>query len=503
MALFPILLALALFAPPNSDKAYEQALVVSLDRAFPGAFGFDQGGMPPPGDRLLFADALASNAFLHQAVGPFDLYVYQADQLAIQGKAQQVLERAAEGLAPLAVVMQRRFGRLSGVLSGRRFPIVLASSDREHGQTGFDGLVALLDWCEADWSDWREDNGSLWTAPLREGLVVRTWEVQLLNLAHDDAAVHGEAFLDHGVGYYTIAHLTHRLLRQGSWGLVPPWLDQGLVDELDIEAYGRAWVGGDWYIAKTAGWFRPGWSGFVPQGGSPPPPVTGPPADLATTVEDSGDAWAHRNNSPTRHWVNLVADLDAEWPASFEFMARNQSFLPRDRAFARCVMHLMLELAPPQGPDLLQLLDHSARELPSGMSDSEPLPALLAQSLGRSRDLAALAELPLGAKLRVLDERSIEARIRTLGAAAVLDIADHRAQGEWLLAQEELDWSVRSELFDLLLAAEHFEQMREWELLGPALDRAVKAALAASQSYPDTPRGRAAVSRAFHSALAE
>jgi hypothetical protein len=503
MSILPTLLALALFVPAPSDKAYEQALVVSLEHAFPGAFGFDQGGMPPPGDRWLFADALASGAFQHQAVGPFDLYVYQADQLGTEATARGALERAAAGLQPLADLMQRRFDRERGVLSGKRFPIVLANSDRERGQTGFDGLLALLDWCEGDWSGWTKDNGSLWTEENRASLVVRTWDVQILNLAHEHAAVHDGEFLDHGVGYYTIAHLVHRLLRQGSWGMVPPWFDQGLIDELDIEAYGRAWVGGDWFVATTEGWYREGWSGFVPQGSSPPPPVTGPPADLATTVADTGDAWAHRNNSPTRHWDNLAADLDAEYPPSFEFMAQNQSFLPRDRAYARCVMHLMVELAPGQGPGLLAMLDKPARTTPGGMFDSDPLPDILARSLGRSRDVGALADMPLGRKLRTIERRDIETRIRALGAGEALEIADHREQGEWLRNQTELDWSTRSELFNLFLAAEHFEQLTAWKLLGPSLDRATHAALALGEGYPETPAARAGVASAFHAALAE
>ena len=489
---------------PAPDKDYEHALSALLERAFPGAFGFDQGGMAPAGDGKLLRDTLSSPAFLHAAAGPFDVYVFKADGFAATPVAQRTLDAAVKCLTPLAAVVAQRFDHPMGAIGGQRFPLVLASSDPARKQTGFDELIALADWCDA--GDWTHDNGTLWNRNLRDALVVRTWRVQLMNLAHHEATSQGEAFFTHGLGYYEIAHLVFRLMRLGSWGLSPPWLDQGLMDELDIEAYGEAWVGGDWYVTQTAGWYRPGWSGFVPQGSAPPQPVTGPPADLATTVSKSGDSWQHRKNSPTRHWDNLVADLTAAFPASFRFMADHESFLPRDRAEARCLMHLLLDLMPEKGTALLAALDHVPTKQENGMFDSEPLPELFARALGGLKDVDALAGQPLRTKLPAIGHKELVDEFITLCgktaegapvADGLLDLADHRAAGEWLYGHPEFDMETRARLFNLILTAEYLEQHALWTPISDALDRAMHAALSASKSFPKDAAARGKVAEAF------
>jgi hypothetical protein len=548
MVLLPatLLLVGALAAPPSDGQ--DQALVAALDRAFPGEFAADA---PPPGDAALLLDVLGSAAFAHAAVGPLDVYVYRAGDLT--GKAADETLRAAQaGLAPLGALLARHFDRPTGLISGQRFPIVLASqavdpallaaaeaasgesrapeddAPAKSGKGGkgakggkpdaarapaaaaggadtvpgaFDELVALLDWCDEGEDRWTAANGPLWTDVARGSVIVRTWNVQLVNLGHPLAVEQGEAFLEHGLGYYTLAHLMNRLLRQGSWGLVPPWLDQGLIDELDIEAYGQAWVGGESFTTFTEGWNRPGWSGFLPEGMSPPPPVTGPPADLATTVRDTSDPWASRKNSPTRHWAELVADLRNEYPPSFAFMAEHESFLPRDRAYARCLLHLLLETAPQDGQALLVLLDRPATTLPSGMYDSEPLPAIVARAVGGVPAVEALAAEPLRTKLPELGYAALAARIEAAGGGPSLDLADHRDAGAWLYSQVEFDAATRQALFTAYLEAEYHEQLRAWQLLGERLDEAMRGALGASATYPKTALARERVAQALHAGL--
>jgi len=498
LALTPNVAPPAAPAAPVKDRTYDLALMRVVERAFPDAA---DEALPDAGREFL-RRALDSPAFVHEAIGPFDVYVLLADELSGASAAKGTLKRAVEGLTPLVPIMTLHFGRESGLISGRRFPLVLCAADATREVTAFDSLIALLDHCESGPGSWTASNGPLWNDSNRAALVVRTWDVQLVNLSHADASAQKE-FFAHQLGYLTIAHLVHGLLRQGSWGLVPPWLDQGLIDELDIEAYGESWVGSDAWVAETEGWFRPGWSGFVPEGSRPPPPVTGPPADLATTVKESGDSWARRSRSATRHWADLAADLDSEYPASLAFMAEHSSFLPRDRAYARCLMHVLLVVAPPDGPSLLAALDQPVRVERSGMYAAEPLTSLLSARLGGVPEVDRLAALPLGVKLKELGHPELAERIAALGSDAdeVLKLADHREQGEWLYTQLELDAAVRAELFTLLLEAEHHEQMQAWKPLGAALDAALRAALKASPSFPDTLARRQSVAKAFRAAL--
>jgi len=481
-----------------ADRAYDRALMRMVEQAFPNG---SDGASLPATDSQLLDDTLSSPAFLHAAVGPFDLYVMLADDLASKTAAAKVLKQATEGLTPLVPVMTLDFGRPSGLISGQRIPIVLCAADATREISAFDCLIALLDHCESGPGSWTASNGSLWTDALRQSLVVRTWDCQLVNLNHADARAQGDAFLKHELGYLTLAHLVHGLIRRGSWGLVPPWLDQGLIDELDIEAYGESWVGEEKWESTTEGWFRAGWEGFLPEGTAPPPPVTGPPADLATTIRETGDSWARRKRSPTRHWADLVADLDSKYPASLAFSAEHGSFLPRDRAYARCLMYLLLVAAPPDGPSLLEALDQPVVVQRSGMFAAEPLTSLISRLLGGVPEVDRLAALPLGEKLKQLGHPEIAERIVALGGEGALAIADHRDQGEWLYGQLDLDASARNELFRLFLDAEYYEQMQAWKPIGAALDKALRAALKASPTFPDTLARRQPVAKAFRAAL--
>jgi hypothetical protein len=489
-----------LLAPAPADKARDAALAAALERCFPGAFNLRQDP-PPQGDRTLWSDALASEAFVRGAVGPFDVLVYVADGIATVPEAQHVLDKAQAGLRPLAKLYERRFDRPQGLVSGRRWPIVLCSS--KPGQPGFDQLLALLDWCEQDFSGWTKDNGSLFTQAEREAPMARTWEVLLINLANPEVVKQGDAFLEHGLGYDTLAHLVNILLRRGSWGACPPWLDQGLIDELDIEAYGEAWVGGDWFEWHQDGWFREGWSGFLPTGMSPPPPVTGPPADLATKVRLTGDSWAHRAYSGHRHWDQLRGDIDLDYPPSLRFMHEHESFLPRDRAYARCVWNLVLELAPPATPDVLARLDRQPTQLPGGMFDCDPITTTLSGALGGIPLVDELAQMPLKDKLDVLKHKEILRELEDLGAAEMVGIADYRQAGEWLVSHPEFDDTARRRIFDLILTAEHYEQQADFGAICGALDHAAQAAIKTSPHYPTAAKDKSAVAKAFLKGLAQ
>jgi hypothetical protein len=478
---------LASVALAGGDAARDAALAGVLERA-----GLTKRGEAvPAGDLALFEGALQSDAFVHAATGPLDVYVHRSGPLEGAKAARKTLEQAVAGLAPAGALLAREFGREQGVLSERRFPLLLA------GGAGFAECVALLDHCDA--SGWKPTN-AVWTHDAAEQIVVRTWDVQVLNLDHKDASSMGKAFLAHGVGYYTLAHLTHRLLRQGAWGTVPPWLAQGLIDELDIEAYGKSWVGGESFEAYTPGWHREGWSGFVPKGARPPPPVTGPPADLGTTVKRTGDSWTDRNESATRHWSDLLADRKSAAPASFAFMAQTESFLPRDRAYARCALDLMLFVSRGQEASLLELLDQVSDTPGHGMPMSDPLPVLFARALGGVQEVDRLEALGTEALLEEIGQPELIERARQLGGAGALALSDHREQAAWLYRQS-LDADARRRLFDLFLEVEYWQQLREWQAIGQALDRATDAALGASRSYPSREKEQAKVSEAFRAAL--
>jgi hypothetical protein len=478
-------------ASAGGDPAAHAALEALLDEALG-----EQRASAPAGGRALFAEVLKSPLFVSRAVGPFDLSVCVVDGLGKPRQAQALLDDAAAGLAKVVPVMERHFGREQGLVSGHRFPIVLAKSDRARGEQGYAQLVALVDHCEdGDFSGWKPAN-AVWTAANLEADVLRTWEVQVFNLAHASIATRLDEWCAHGLGYHALAHVANRLMRLGSWGMVPPWLAQGLIDELDIEAYGEAWVGGDWWTSQTPGWFRPGWSGFVPEGHQPPRPVTGPPADLAVKVQKTGDSWEHRASSRTRHWSELAADRRSAAPASFAFMARNESFLPRDRAYARCALNLLIDVAPGDVA-LPALLDREALTPPSGMPDSDPLTVVVARALGGVPAVDELERMPGAAMLATLGRDDVARRVAALGGAGLLELADHREQARWLYGRS-MDMAVRTQLFHLIMEAEYHQQLREWELIGEHLDAAAAAALAATARYPASGRDRSKVIDAFH-----
>lgn len=493
LALLSLLAPAASVAQAGTPEDRAAAFAAAVEHCLHGSFDVARDGLPAGSPRL-WQDALASAAFVHATVGPLDLYVYVADGLKALPDAQKVLAKAKDGLQPAADLIARRFDRPVGLVSGQHLPIVLAS-----GAAAFDELLALLDAC--DDSGWTRDNGPLFTPGLRASPLASSWDVLLVNLGHKDMLAQKEQTYAHGLGYDVLAHVVRRLLRLGSWGSVPPWIDQGLLDELDIEAYGTAWVGGDWYQTHTDGWYREGWSGFVPEGTSPPAPVTGPPADLATKVSLTGDSWAHRAHSPQRHWVQLHTDLGSAAPASLVFSAEHQSFLPRDRAYARCLWNLLLELAPPTGPDLLVALDRQPHKLPGGMFDCAPITTLFSDWLGGVPTVRELEQMSLADKLEVLRRDGIARELRALGASGMLAVPDHRDEGEWLLSQAQFDPPARQRLFMLILSAEWFEQEAAQAGLAARLDKAMHAALSASKTYPTSAKDKQTVAAAFRKAL--
>ena len=228
--------------------------------------------------------------------------------------------------------------------------------------------------------------------------------------------------------------------------------------------------------------------------------MTGPPADLAVTVTESGDSWQHRKRSRERHWADLAADRDSAAPASFAFMAEHESFLPRDRALARAFMHLLVDVAPLEdGPSLFELVDREPERPLSGMPDAEPLPAVFARALGGVPAVSNLEAQSLERSLQIIDREQIARDLRELGADEVLELSDHRDQCQWLYDQpaEELSMDDRIAIWNLLLTAEYYQQLHAWSLLGEAFDEHVDAALAASPKFPNKSKTRREVAQAF------
>jgi hypothetical protein len=229
--------------------------------------------------------------------------------------------------------------------------------------------------------------------------------------------------------------------------------------------------------------------------------VTGPPADLAVTVKRSGRPWEQREASTLRHWGELVADRKSEAPASFAFMAQHESFFPRDRALARCLLNLVLDIVPPDGGGLLHQLDQAGHTPPNGMPDRDALPVIFARSLGGIRAVDELEAQSLQDMLAGIGRDELAERIRALGADELLAIPDHRDQAEWLYRHPSFAADARDKLFSLILEAEYYQQLREWELIGERLDAGAAAAFKASGSYPKGTADRTRVAKAFRSAL--
>ena len=481
----------------------DEALKTILEAAFP-----DPAVTRPETGRELFLAAVGSKAFEHAEVGPFDLHAYRKDGLA-GAKARKVVEDAAAGLKPVAELLAKRFPEQPGVqgaIAGHRFPIVFVSADKDKHETAFDEVLALLDQCEdLGYSGWKP-HLQVFNPERRGRAEGTTWEVKVFNLAHPELKQHGRDFAGHALGYLTISHLVDRLFAKGPSGPVPPWLRQGLVDELDIEAFGSAWVASgestSW-TSQTAGWVNHGWEGFLPQGQAPPPPVTGPPPDLPTNFQStvSSESWMNRGGSATRHWAELSADRKNDVPAAFRLMAGTCSYAPRDRAYARCVLHLLLEVAPPEGPGLLASLDKESKERVAGVSEADPLPLAFARALGGVPGVDELEQQTLEQQLTAIGRTDLLDRIRALDAQELLAIIDHRAQGEWLYHRVKYSADDRQWLFTMINEAEALQELREWEVLGARLDQAADAALRASNSYPKAPKAAEKVAESFRSAL--
>lgn len=500
--LLPLEPALALANTPAAvGLTRDQAADALLAAAFPDGL---EG--QPSGGRELFLAALQSEAFVHESAGPFDVYVYVADGLKKTKSARKTAKAAAEGLALLVPVMQSNFGRQDGLISGRRFPIVLTDADLSKDEPAYEHVLALLDRCEeGDFSGFKPDM-PIWNHDNRSLSVFFTWEVQLLNVGHEEIAQHGKSWFDHGLGYHVINLVVNRMFARGAWGPPPPWMMTGLVDELDIQAYGEAWVAAgesSSWSSSTAGWQRTGWSGFVPKGSSPPPPVMGPPPSLSTkfTSKVSSDQWIGRKQSGTRHWTALAADRGSEAPVSLRLMAVGQSFGPRDRAYSRCVMHLMLDLVPMQDRDLLSALDTESRVTRTGMRDGDPLPVVVARVLGGVPAVDEVEALTLEELLISIERTDLIESIRKLGGEGMLSIEDHREQAEWLYTQRAFDDRTRLSLYLKIAEIENYQQLREWELLGDVLDRAAGAALEASSAYPKKRNRVEQIGEAFRGAL--
>jgi len=501
-----VALSVAMLLAP-ALRAGDPQLGQQADALLAAAFGAERDSAPPPG-RALFAATLDSAAFLGAPVGPFDVRVRVADGLKKPREAQKVLDQIVAGLQPVADFVQQHFTRPTGVVSGQRFMLVFASSDVEGGETGFAEILALLDRCEdGGFSGWKPELPLYTPANLRAP-VAQTWAVLVFNLAHADAKGEGASWFKHGVGYRVLNFLSNLLLQFGAYGPVPPWLQQGLGDELDIAVYGQAWVGAgesSSWSQSTSGWSSTGWEGFLPEGQSPPPPVYSPPEPLSsseqTHVDDDG--WIARGDSPTRHWSKLAADLRSDAPPSLQRAAVSLDDTPRDRAFARLVLHLLLQKEGRQQgeADLLETLDRVPEPVLGGIRGGEPLTVSFAIVLGGVPDLLPLEEQTLREQLEAAKRPEVIEQVTALGATELLDFKDHRAQSEWLYNKYELDAHTRQVLFDTIVQSERVQQLREWEVLGAALDRAAAAALGACKSYPKSPEGMSQAVTAFHAAL--
>jgi hypothetical protein len=461
-----------------------------------------EGLLESPRDgRALFTEVLAGPAFVRGAAGPFDVYVFVGDALPTSVEAFKVLDEVLRTLRPAAAQVSQRWPEGGGgLISAARLSLVMV--DPGANGESYRQILALLDHCEKlGYSGWAPA-GEVDTAANRAAEIARTWEVQVHNLAHRAIADRRDKWLGHGVGYYALSLVANRALLQGAWGLVPPWLAQGLIDELDVAAYGEAWIGQEGWTQSTPGWFRPGWCGFLPEGALPPPPDPGPAEALSVNVKKTGDPWLDYEASRTHHWADLVGDRKSEAPASFARSAEHETFLPRDRAAARCLLALMLEVAPDQAMPLTARLDRPVHMGVDGMPDSDPLPVIFAQALGGVPEVDRLESLATRALLEEVGRADLIQRLTALGAQGVLELSDHREQSRWLYAQPRFTMEDRVAIFSAILQAEHAQQMAEWKALSARLDRGLEAALGAGRAYPVKQRDVTKVAEAFRAGLA-
>jgi hypothetical protein len=499
-----VVLATALAAPARAgDPVVERLAGALLDEAL----GAARAEAPAPG-RALFAQVLASEAFVGQPVGRLDVFVRVADGLRKPKDAQRTLGLAVQGLQPAVDLLQARLAGPAGKPADRRLTVVLCSSDVDRKQAAFSEVLALLDACEdGAFSGWKPDQAVFSAAHVRSP-AVHTWEVLLVNLGHPEAR-DTRAWLAHGVGYRLLGAVANRLLACGAFGAVPAWLQQGLADELDIAAYGQAWVAGaesTEYSWSQGGWRKTGWEGFLPEGATPPPPAYTPPPPMTVKLQKhvSDDGWIERGDSATRHWSRLAADLDGDAPPSLQRAAVEQEYSPRDRAYGRLVLHLALQQAgrPAGAPDLLSALDGKPAAVLGGVRPGEPLTVVVARALGGVPALDALEAETLEQQLLAAGRPEVVDELRQLGGTALLALRDHREQSAWLYRQPQYDARRRQRIFDLIVQSEQLQQLREWEVLGAALDSGAQAALGTASSYPKDASRLAAALEAFRAGLA-
>lgn len=449
------------------------------------ALGASAASAPAPG-RELFQQVVNSPAFVSGQVGPFDVHVRVADGLKREADARRTCDLVLAGLKPAADFVSKRFDRPDGLVSGHRFTLVFAQSEPGSEEPAFSQILALLDRCEdGGFSGWKPDL-PVDNKSNQQASVVNTWEVLVFNLAHPEAKTNLKNWLEHGVGYRTLNLITNLLLQVGAFGPMPPWLQQGLSDELDIAAYGSAYVAAgestSW-VSQTSGWTLRGWEGFLPEGATPPPPVYEPPRDLGTTytkhVDDDG--WIAKSDSPTRHWMKLSGDLNTKTPPSLQRAATLRDYVPRDRAWARLVMHLAISRPD---SDLLAALDKRPEPTLGGLRGGEPLTVVFARALGGTPSLDALERQTWREQLESTGRATTAKQIEDLGGGELLGLADHRQQSEWLYYQPECPPTTRQTLFNLIVESEYAQQLREWEVVGAALDRAATATIKANKAFP-------------------
>jgi hypothetical protein len=125
------------------------------------------------------------------------------------------------------------------------------------------------------------------------------------------------------------------------------------------------------------------------------------------------------------------------------------------------------------------------------------------RALGGVPELDALEAQTLQEQLTAEARPDVAEDIRSLGAADMLNIKDHRDQSRWLFQHLGIDTQQRVSLFEIIVDSENIQQLREWEVLGAELDRAAQAALGRSKSYPKDPAAMAAVVGAFRGTMGQ
>jgi hypothetical protein len=97
-------------------------------------------------------------------------------------------------------------------------------------------------------------------------------------------------------------------------------------------------------------------------------------------------------------------------------MAEHQSFLPRDRAYARCALHMLLVLDESSGGPTLWERCKSETVAADGMPSSEPLTVIVAERLGGCPGRGRFEALPLSDVLAETQRTPLAARLAELEA---------------------------------------------------------------------------------------